>query len=60
MCEMNFCGGRLSRPDNRIPPQGLARTQASGAGDRTDKERAVSAWRPVLSVAAGGGAAIDY
>ena len=29
-------------------------------GDRTEKERAVSARRPVLPVAAGGGAAIDY
>lgn len=53
---MNFCGGRLSRPDNLIPPPGsrLARRPVV-QGDRTDKERAVSARRPVLPVAAGGG-----
>jgi len=55
MCEMNFCLGRLSRPDNRIPPPGsrLARRPVV-QGERTDKERAVSARRPVLPVAAGG------
>ena len=61
MCEMNFCGGRLSRLDNLIPPQGPASNRRPVVqGGRTDKERAASARRPVLPVAAGGGAAIDY
>lgn len=60
MCEMNFCGGRLSRLDNLIPPQGPASHVGQWHGGPNQEGMAVSARRPVLPMAAGGGAAIDY
>ncbi len=38
MCEMNFCGGRLSRLDNLIPPQGPASNRRP-AGQGTEPKR---------------------
>ena len=60
MCEMNFCEGRLSRPDVLTPPRGGHRKAgAMGAagerGNEPTRKRVAFAWRPVLPVPAGGG-----